>query len=55
MNVARDVYRGMRYLGCSKRDMLYMTPKEFYCLWTEYLDDNGLKKKDKVADIDDLP
>lgn len=55
INVARIVYNGMTKLNCSKRDVLFMTPKEYIALWECYLEDHGVKRHDKVASIDDLP
>ena len=55
MRVSRDVYRGMAHLHCKKTEMLFMTPREFYTLWTEYLEEHGVKVPARVADIDSLP
>jgi hypothetical protein len=45
----------MAHLHCAKREMLFMTPREFYALWVEYLQENGVSIRPKVADIDSLP
>lgn len=55
MRVSRDVYRGMAHLHCTKRDMLFMTPREFYSLWKEYLEEHGVMVTARVSDIDSLP
>ena len=55
INVARDVVRGMEYLHCTKREMLHMTPREFYTLWVEHLELHGIKVQARVSDIDSLP
>jgi len=47
--------RGMEHFHCSKREMLYMTPREFLTLWVEYLEEHGRHVKARVADIDSLP
>lgn len=53
--MARYVMVGMAELHQTKRDMLFMSPREFFALWDEYLDYHGQRPKDKVASIDDLP
>lgn len=55
MRVSRYVYRGMAHLHCSKREMMFMTPREFYSLWMEYLEEHGVRVPSRVAGIDDLP
>jgi len=46
---------GMTEMHQTKREMLYMSPREFFTLWEEYLDYHGQMPKPKVASIDDLP
>ena len=55
LKVARYVYLGMSQLHQTKRDMLFMSPREFFALWDEHLEYHGQKPKDRVASIDDLP
>ena len=55
MNVSRAVYNGMATLHCSKREMLFMTPREFFALWNEHLEIHGGKKRSGGCSIDDLP
>ena len=55
MDIARIIYRGMTKLNYSEKEVLYMTPRKFFLMFDAYLEDNGLKKADKVPSIDDLP
>ena len=52
LNVVRMVYLGMRALGYQEREAFQMTPRKFFLLYNEYLEMNGLKKREMT--IDDL-
>ena len=51
MNVARNLYIGCKILNYSEKDVFSMTMRKFFLLYDEYLEMNGLKKKNEL-DLD---
>ena len=52
MNVARLLYIGGKVLGYTEREVFSMTLRKFYLIYNEYLDYNGLKKKNEELNLD---
>ena len=52
MNVPRMLYLGMKQLNGNEKDILFWTMRKFFLLYDQYLEMNGLKKKE--MGIDDL-
>ena len=51
MNVARILYIGCKILNYSEKDVFSMTMRKLFLLYDEYLEMNGLKKKNEL-DLD---
>ena len=51
MNVARLLYVGGKILNYSEAELFRMTLRKFYLIYNEYLELNGLKKKEEL-DLD---
>ncbi|MFR8547735.1 MAG: hypothetical protein ACLVEV_03800 [Lachnospiraceae bacterium] len=50
------LYIGAAKLGYSELELFCMTPRKFFKIYNEYLDLNGIRKKEKKgSSIDDLP
>jgi len=54
-DIARLFYLGMTKLCIQRRELLYMTPREYFALWGAYVAYNNLKPKTGGATIDALP
>lgn len=52
--MSRLLYIGMTKLGYTEPELFRMTPRKFFKIYDEYLDLNGLRKKDECQ-IDMLP
>lgn len=54
INVARLLYVGCKVLNYSEKEVLEMTLRKFYLIYNEYLDYNGLRKKDEELNLDTI-
>ena len=54
MNVARLLYIGCKVLNYRENEVFRMTLRKFYLIYNEYLEYNGLKKKDEELDLDSI-
>lgn len=53
MNVARLLYIGSKILNYTESEVFSMTPRKFFLLYDQYLELNGMKKREST--FDDLP
>ncbi len=53
MNVARMLYIGCKTLNFSENEVFMMTIRKFFLIYNEYLELNGLKKREMT--IDEMP
>lgn len=51
MNVARLLYIGCKILNYTEKDIFQMTLRKFYLIYGEYLELNGLKKREDLLDM----
>ena len=54
INVARLLYVGCKVLNYSEKEVFGMTLRKFYLIYNEYLDYNGLRKKDEELNLDTI-
>ena len=52
MNIARLLYVGSKILNYSESEIFRMTLRKFYLLYNEYLEMNGLRKKENEGLLD---
>ena len=50
MNVPRLIHIGMKKLGYSENEILYMTPRKFFMVYDEFLVLNGLQEEEVTID-----
>ena len=53
LNVARMLYIGCKLLNFSENEIFMMTIRKFFLIYNEYLELNGLKKREMT--IDEMP
>lgn len=52
MNIARLLYVGGKILNYSENEVFRMTLRKFYMIYNEYLELNGIKKKENESLLD---
>lgn len=50
--MARLLYIGCKVLNYAENDVFSMTLRKFYLIYDQYLEINGLKKKDEELNLD---
>lgn len=50
--MARLLYVGCKVLNYSEAEVFGMTLRKFYLIYSEYLEFNGIKKKNEELDLD---